>query len=329
MNNYKSVGVIGTGSYLPENIVTNDDLANIVDTSHEWIVSRTGIKERRFAKDSVSTSDLAYEAGKKAIEDAGLMPEDIDLIILATLTPDMILPSTACFVQEKLKAVNAAAFDVSAACSGFLYGVTIATQMIKGGVNNNVLVIGAEAMSKVLDMEDRNTCVLFGDGAGAVVMSEVKDGHGVLATDLGADGTGSMALNIPAGGSRNPATKITVEDKMHYLRMEGSSVFKFAVRAMTSSSKIVIEKANLTLDAIDYLVPHQANIRIIETSAKKMKLPMEKVKVNLDRYGNVSAGSIPIALDEAVKEGKITEGDNVVLVGFGGGLTWGSCLIKW
>ena len=329
MNNYKSVGVIGTGSYLPEQIVTNQDLAKKVDTSDEWIVSRTGIKERRFVKDSVSTSDLAYEAGKKAIEDAGLKVEDIDLIILATLTPDMILPSTACFVQEKLKAVNAAAFDVSAACSGFLYGLTIATQMINGGVNKNVLVIGAEAMSKVLDMNDRNTCVLFGDGAGAVVMSEVKDGHGVLATDLGADGTGSMALNIPAGGSRNPATKITVKDKMHYLRMEGSSVFKFAVRAMTSSSKIVIDKANLTLDAIDYLVPHQANIRIIETSAKKMKLPMEKVKVNLDRYGNVSAGSIPIALDEAVKEGKITEGDHVVLVGFGGGLTWGSCLIKW
>lgn len=329
MNNYKSVGVIGTGSYLPSNIVTNNDLAKIVDTSDEWIVSRTGIKERRFAKDSVSTSDLAYEAGKRAIEDAGLMSEDIDLIILATLTPDMILPSTACFVQEKLKAVNAAAFDVSAACSGFLYGVTIATQMIKGGANKNVLVIGAEAMSKVLDMEDRDTCVLFGDGAGAVVMSEVKDGYGVLATDIGADGTGTMALNIPAGGSRNPATQTTVDEKMHYLRMEGSSVFKFAVRAMTSSSKRVIDKANLTLDDVDYLVPHQANIRIIETSAKKMNLPMNKVKVNLDRYGNVSAGSIPIALDEAVKEGKIIKGDHVVLVGFGGGLTWGSCLIKW
>lgn len=329
MNNFKSVGVIGTGSFLPDQIVTNDDLAKKVDTSDEWIVSRTGIKERRFAKDSVSTSDLAYEAGKKAIEDAGLMPDDIDLIILATLTPDMILPSTACFVQEKLKAVNAAAFDVSAACSGFLYGLTIATQMIKAGANKNVLVIGAEAMSKVLDMEDRNTCVLFGDGAGAVVMSEVKDGHGVLATDLGADGTGAMALNIPAGGSRNPATKITVDEKMHYLRMEGSSVFKFAVRAMISSSKRVIDKAKLTLEDIDYLVPHQANIRIIETSAKKMNLSMDKVKVNLDRYGNVSAGSIPIALDEAVKEGEITEGDHVVLVGFGGGLTWGSCLIKW
>jgi len=329
LNNYKSVGVIGTGSYLPSNIVTNNDLAKIVDTSDEWIVSRTGIKERRFAKDSVSTSDLAYEAGKRAIEDAGLMSEDIDLIILATLTPDMILPSTACFVQEKLKAVNAAAFDVSAACSGFLYGVTIATQMIKGGANKNVLVIGAEAMSKVLDMEDRDTCVLFGDGAGAVVMSEVKDGYGVLATDIGADGTGTMALNIPAGGSRNPATQTTVDEKMHYLRMEGSSVFKFAVRAMTSSSKRVIDKANLTLDDVDYLVPHQANIRIIETSAKKMNLPMNKVKVNLDRYGNVSAGSIPIALDEAVKEGKIIKGDHVVLVGFGGGLTWGSCLIKW
>jgi len=329
LSNLKSIGVIGTGSYLPEKVITNHDLAKIVDTSDEWIVSRTGINERRFANDDIATSDLAYEAGKRAIEDAGLMPEDIDLIILATLTPDMILPSTACFVQDKLKAVNAAAFDLSAACSGFLYGVTIAKQMINGGVNKNVLVIGAEAMSKILDMKDRNTCVLFGDGAGAVVISEVEEGSGILSTELGADGSGSMYLNIPGGGSRNPATHKTVDDRFHYMKMEGQGVFKFAVRIMDSSSKRVVEKVGLKLEDIDYVVPHQANLRIIEAAAKKMKLPMDKVKVNLNKYGNVSAASIPIALDEAVKEGNIKKGDNVILVGFGGGLTWGSCLIKW
>lgn len=329
MNNLKSVGIIGTGSFVPEKIITNHDLAKIVDTSDEWIVSRTGIKERRFASDEIATSDLAYEAGKRAIENAGLKPEDIDLIILATLTPDMSLPSTACIVQDKLKAVNAAAFDVSAACSGFLYGITLANQMVKGGVNNNVLVIGAEAMSKILDMEDRNTCVLFGDGAGAAVISEVEKGSGILATELGADGSGSMYLNIPGGGSRNPATHKTIDDRLHYMKMEGQGVFKFAVRIMSNSTKKVIGKAGIELTDIDYMVPHQANIRIIEAAAKKMKLPMEKVKVNLDRIGNTSAGSIPIALDEAIKDGKINKGDNVVLVGFGGGLTWGSCLIKW
>lgn len=329
MNNYKSVGVIGTGSFVPEKIVTNHDLEKVVDTSDEWIVSRTGIKERRFADENISTSDLAAEAGKRAIEDAGLKPEDIDLIIVATLTPDMILPSTACFVQEKVKAVNAAAFDLSAACTGFLYALTVGQQMINGGINKNVLVIGAEAMSKVLDMTDRNTCVLFGDGAGAVVLSEVEEGKGILATELGADGTGAMYLNIPAGGSKNPATDITVKEKMHFLKMEGTGVFKFAVRAMGSASLKAVEKANLSVSDVDYLVPHQANLRIIKAAAKKMKLPMEKVKVNLDKFGNVSAGSIPIALDEAVKEGSVKEGDNIVLVGFGGGLTWGSCLIKW
>lgn len=329
MNNYKSVGIIGTGSYVPDKVITNHDLAKIVDTSDEWIVSRTGIRERRFVEDHVATSDVAYEAGKKAIEDAGLKPEDIDLIILATLTPDMILPSTACFVQDKLKATNAAAFDIAAACSGFLYALTLGHQMINGGVNKNVLIIGAETMSKVLDMKDRNTCVLFGDGAGAVVLSEVETGHGILATDIGADGSGAMYLNIPGGGTRNPASDVTVDERMHFLKMEGKGVFKFAVRAMNSSSLKVIKKANLNIDDIDYLVPHQANSRIIQAAAKKMKLSMDKVKVNLDKYGNVSAGSIPIALDEAVKEGSIQSGDHVVLVGFGGGLTWGSCVIKW
>ncbi|MDM8534221.1 beta-ketoacyl-ACP synthase III [Clostridiaceae bacterium HSG29] len=329
MNNFKSVGIIGTGSFIPEKIVTNHDLAKIVDTSDEWIVSRTGIKERRFASEEIATSDLAYEAAKKAIENAGLTPEDIDLIILATLTPDMILPSTACIVQDKLKAVNAAAFDLSAACSGFLYGITVAKQMVSTGVNKNVVVIGAEAMSKMLDMEDRNTCVLFGDGAGAVVISEVEEGSGILATELGADGSGSMYLNIPGGGSRNPASHKTIDERLHFMKMEGQGVFKFAVRIMSNATKKVIEKAGIELTDIDYMVPHQANIRIIEAAAKKMKLPMEKVKVNLDRIGNTSAGSIPIALDEALKEGKINKGDNVILVGFGGGLTWGSCLIKW
>lgn len=329
MDNLKNVGVIGTGSFLPEKIITNHDLEKQVDTSDEWIVSRTGIKERRFVQKDVSTSDLAYKAGKKAIEAANLNPEDIDLIIVATMTPDMIMPSTACIVQDKLEAKNAAAFDISAACSGFLYGLTIGNQMINSGLYKNILLIGAEVMSKVLDMDDRDTCVLFGDGAGAVVLGEVSKGKGILSTELGADGTGSDYLGIPAGGTKHPATHKTVDDKMHYLKMAGKGVFKFAVRAMGNSSLEAVKKADLSLKDIDYMVPHQANIRIIQSAAKRMNLSMDKVKVNLEKYGNVSAGSIPIALDEAVRNDEINKGDNVVLVGFGGGLTWGSCLIKW
>jgi 3-oxoacyl-[acyl-carrier-protein] synthase-3 len=329
LNKLKSAGIIGTGSYVPEREVTNFDMEEMVDTSDEWIVSRTGIKSRRFADDETATSDLALEASKKALKDADITAEDLDLIIVATITPDMSFPATACIIQDKLGATHAAAFDLSAACSGFLYGLTVANQMIASGLYENILVIGAETLSKILDFEDRNTCVLFGDGAGAVVMGPVEDGRGVLSTDLGSDGSGGMALHLPAGGSRNPATIETVKNKMHYVQMEGSEVFKFAVRAMGRASKKVIKEANLKLEDVDYLVPHQANIRIIQSAAKKIKLPMDKVKVNLDQYGNISAGSIPIALDEAIKEGKINKGDNIVLVGFGGGLTWGACLIKW
>lgn len=329
MSNIQNVGIIGTGSYVPEKTITNHDLENYVDTSDEWIVTRTGIKTRHFADENTATSDLAFEASKKALEAAQLDAKEIDLIIVATITPDMSFPSTACILQDRLKATNAAAFDLSAACSGFLYSVTVAESMIKVGLYKNVLVVGAECLSKILDMKDRNTCVLFGDGAGAVVMGPVEEGRGILASDLGADGSGAEYLTLPAGGSRNPATKETVENRMHYISMQGKGVFKFAIRAMNKASKKVVKAANLTVEDVDYLVPHQANIRIIEAAAKRLKLPMDKVKVNLDKYGNISAGSIPIALDEAVREGAITSGDHVVLVGFGGGLTWGSCLIKW
>lgn len=323
------VKIIGTGSSLPDDIMTNFDLEKIVDTSDEWIKSRTGIRERRIAKDNEATSDFALKASKKALEMAGITAEDLDLIIVATITPDMGFPATACIVQEKLGASKAAAFDLEAACSGFLYATTVGEQFIKSGAYKYVLVIGAETMSKILDFKDRNTCVLFGDGAGAVVLSPSNDESGIKSFELGADGRGGKFLDMPAGGSRLPATEETVKDRLHYLRMDGSEVFKFAVRTMGTSSLNVIKKAGLTVDELDYLVPHQANIRIINSALKKLKLPIEKVKMNLDKYGNTSAASIPIALDEAVREGNIKKGDNVVLVGFGGGLTWGACLIKW
>lgn len=325
----KSVGIIGTGSSLPENIVTNADLEKIVDTTNEWIVSRTGIKERRFADENTATSDLAYDASLKAMEDANVTADDIDLIIVATVTPDMLFPATACIIQDKLGAKNAAAFDLEAACSGFLYGVAVGQQFIATGVYKKVLVVGAETLSKILDFEDRSTCVLFGDGAGAVVLGEVEEGKGILSIDLGAYGAGGKYLTVPAGGSRKPTTIETVKNREHYIYMGGGEVFKFAVRIMGQAAAAVIEKAGLELEDIDYMVPHQANNRIIEAAAKRIKIPMENVKVNLDRLGNMSAASVPIALDEAVKEGKIKEGDNIILVGFGGGLTWGAILIKW
>lgn len=325
----RSVGIIGTGSSLPEKVITNHDLEKIVDTSHDWIVSRTGIHNRRIADDNTATSDLATEAAKKALEAANIKAEQLDLIIVATVTPDMSFPSTACIVQSNLGAKNAAAFDLEAACSGFLYGVSIGDQFIKTGLYNHVLVIGAETLSKIMNWNDRNTCVLFGDGAGAVVLGPTEEGKGILSTHLGADGEGGKFLTLPAGGSRMPATVETVEQNLHYIKMDGSEVFKFAVRAMASAAKKALSLCELDVNDIDYLVPHQANTRIIGASAKRLKLPLEKVYVNLDKYGNMSAASIPVALDEAVRKGKIKENDNVVLVGFGGGLTWGSCVIKW
>jgi 3-oxoacyl-[acyl-carrier-protein] synthase-3 len=324
----KNAGILGVGSYLPQKIVDNFHFEKIMDTSDEWIKARTGISERRMAEEDESSSDLGTKAALKAIECAKLSPEDIDLIIVATSTPDMILPSTACLIQANIGAHNAVAFDVSAACSGFVYGLSIGEQFIKSGIHKNVLVIGTEVMSRILDYNDRSTAILFGDGAGAVVIGNVDEG-GILSTYLGSDGRGKDFLKVPAGGSRLPASKTTVENRLHNIQMAGNDVYKFAVRIMGESSLKALEMANLSTDDIDYLIPHQANIRIIEASAKRLKLDMDKVYVNLDKYGNMSAASIPVAMDEAYRQGKINKGDNVVLVGFGGGLTWGASVVKW
>ncbi len=321
-------GFLGTGSCLPDNEVTNFDLEKIVDTSDEWIRTRTGISARRIADDQTATSDLAYGAALKAMEAAEVSAEELDMIIVATITPDNSFPSTACTLQDKLGAVNASAFDISAACSGFIYATTVAKQFVETGSVKNVLVIGAETLSKILDFTDRNTCVLFGDGAGAVIVGPVENG-GIVAMDLGAKGSGGKFLSQPAGGSRMPASQETLDNKLHSIHMDGSEVFKFAVRIMASSSKRVIDEAGWSIEDLDYLVPHQANIRIINSAGKKLKLPMDQVHVNLDKFGNTSAGSVPIALDEAVRSGKIKRGDKVVLVAFGGGLTWGALAVEY
>lgn len=322
-------GIWGTGSYVPERVLTNQDLEQMVDTSDEWIVTRTGIRERRIADPDIASSDMGTIAARRALDSAGLTAGDIDLIIVATVTPDMNFPSTACIIQHNIQAVRAAAFDLEAACSGFIYSLTIASQFIRTGMYRHILVIGAETLSRFTNYKDRNTCILFGDGAGAVVMGPVKPGYGILSQYLGADGSGGVFLNLKAGGSRRPASLETVENNLHYMFMDGSEVFKFAVRIMVSAAEEALAKADMTLSDIHYLVPHQANIRIIEGAAKRLKLSPEKVWINLDRYGNMSAASIPVALDEAVRAGRIQDGDNVCMVGFGGGLTWASCIVKW
>jgi 3-oxoacyl-[acyl-carrier-protein] synthase-3 len=325
----KCVGIIGIGSYAPEKVVTNKDLEKIVDTSDEWIVSRTGIKQRHIVEPGVATSDLAAQAAERALLHARITADEIDLIIVATATPDMSFPSTACLIQDKIKASKAAAFDLSAGCSGFVYGLVTGSQFIKTGLYKKVLVIGAETISTILDWNDRNTCVLFGDGAGAVVLGEVPAGYGILGVDLGADGSGGDFLKMPAGGSRIPATKSSIEQRLHYLQMSGNDVFKFAVRVMGESAAKALEHAGLSHKDVDCLIPHQANTRIIQSAAKRLKLPLEKVIVNVDKYGNTSAASIPLAMDEAIKDDKLKSGDVVVVVGFGAGLTWASCVIKW
>lgn len=325
----KSVGIVGTGSCLPEKVLTNFDLEKMVDTSDEWITTRTGIKERRISDEKTAASDLATGAAIKAMESAGVAPEDIDLIIVATVTPDMAFPSTACIVQDNIGAVNAAAFDVEAACTGFIYGLSIGEKFISAGDAKTVLVIGAETLSKVCNWEDRNTCVLFGDGAGAAILQEVESGEGILSTILGAEGWKGHVLTLPAGGSRMPSTIETVKQKKHYIHMDGGEVYKFAVNIMAEASRKAVEKAGLSLESIDYVVPHQANIRIVEAAAKRLKMDMDKIYVNLNKYGNMSSASIPVALDEAVKAGRIRKGNNVLMVGFGAGLTWGSCVMKW
>jgi 3-oxoacyl-[acyl-carrier-protein] synthase-3 len=321
--------ITGTGSFAPSRVLTNYDLEKMVDTSDEWIVSRSGIKERRIAENGTCSSDLSLEASRIALEEAGLEPDQIDMIILGTVTPDYLLPATACVLQDKLKAKNAAVMDLVAACSGFIYGLSVASAFIAAGQHKNVLVTGVETLSKITNWDDRNTCVLFGDGAGAAVVSATTEDKGILATYLSGDGSLANLLHIPVGGGKVPLTKENFDLRQHYISMQGNEVFKSAVRAMESSAKRIIQEVGLTSEEIDLLIPHQANIRIIEALAKRLKVPMDRVYVNIDRFGNTSAASVPIALDEARKTGVIKEGSNTVLVAFGAGFTWGSAVIRW
>ncbi|MDX5476644.1 MAG: ketoacyl-ACP synthase III [Bacillaceae bacterium] len=307
-----NAGIIGIGRYLPEKVMTNLDMEKIVDTSDEWIRTRTGIEERRIADDNIDTSDMAFFAAQKAMEDAGIAAEDLDMIIVATVTPDRPFPSVACMIQERLGAKKACAYDLSAACAGFMYGIINGKQFIENGDYKNVLVVGVEKLSKIMDWKDRNTAVLFGDGAGAVVLGPVSEDKGILSFELGADGTGAKHL---------------YQDE--YIMMNGREVFKFAVRQMGESAVNVIEKAGLSKEEVDFLVPHQANIRIMEAARERLELPIEKMSMTINKYGNTSAASIPISIVEEVENGRIKDGDVVVMVGFGGGLTWGAIAIRW
>lgn len=328
MKKNKAVGIAGLGVSVPKRVLSNFDLEKMVDTSDEWIRTRTGIRERRIADNKTAASDLAAEAARKALADARLKAQDVELIIVATLTPDMISPATACLVQAKLGARNAACFDLNAACAGFIYALTVAAQFIAAGAYKNALVIGAEVLSKFVDWRDRSTCVLFGDGAGAAVLKPVASG-GIMSTYLGSDGSLADLLYVPAGGSRMPSTHKTIDTRMHYLKMNGREVFKNAVRSMVLSARSAVAKAGLNIEDIDMVVPHQANIRIIDVVAEKLGLGPKKVFVNVDKYGNMSSASTIVALTEAVKKKKIKRGDHILMVAFGAGLAWGACVIKW
>lgn len=318
----------GVGHAVPPRVLTNADLEALVETDNEWILQRTGIRERRIADENTATSDIALAAARAALANAGVAPGDLDLIIVATVTPDHAFPATACLIQRELEAWGAAAFDLEAACTGFIYGLSIADQFIRTGTYRTVLVVAADVLSKITDYTDRNTCILFGDGAGAAVLQGGEE-PGLLALEIGADGRGGELLVQPAGGSRTPASAETVAARQHFIKMAGREVFKFAVKIMEESSLRVLEQAGLGPDDVDVLVPHQANLRIIDSACKRLGINQDKVLVNLDRYGNMSAASIPVALSEASALGKIKPGDNVLLVGFGGGLTWGAAAIQW
>lgn len=324
------VGFLGLGYFVPEKTLTNRDLEKLVDTSDEWITTRTGIKERRIADDSVATSDLAKEAALKALKNADLQPSQIELIIVATITPDMQFPATACILQNKLGAKNAACFDISAACSGFVYAIAIAEQFIKTGVYKNALVVGAEKLTAITDWTDRNTCVLFGDGSGAAVLGKVEDGSGILSVYLGSDGDQYDILKLPAGGSRMPASHKTVDERLHFLKMEGSELFKLAVKIMADAGEKAAKMAGLNSpDEIDCVIPHQANIRILNAVAKKIGIPQERIYLNIERYGNMSSASTAVALAEAAQDKRIKKGDIILLDAFGSGLVWGAIIIKW
>ncbi|MGJ8698287.1 MAG: beta-ketoacyl-ACP synthase III [Verrucomicrobiaceae bacterium] len=325
-----AVTIAGTGSYLPEKVLTNEELSKSVDTSDEWIVTRTGIKERRIAAEGEFTSHLATKAAEKAMEQAGISAEEIDLIIVATITPDTLTPATACYVQQNLGAHKAVAFDISAACSGFLYAMKLSKRLIESGAFQNALIIGAEKLSAFVNWEDRTTCVLFGDGAGAAVLRAAKEGEGsILSTDIGTDGKQTHLLNIPGGGSACPITIDNANDRLATLAMLGKEVFKHAVTRMKNSANEVIARAGLAPEDIALVIPHQANLRIIDAIADRLAVPNDRVFVNLHKYGNTSAAAIAIALDEANRTGKIKRGDKIVMVAFGAGLTWAAAAIEW
>jgi 3-oxoacyl-[acyl-carrier-protein] synthase III len=325
--NRPTAKIIGTGSYVPERVLTNQDLEKMVDTNDEWIVSRTGIKERRIARTDEFTSDMGLEAAKRALEASKIPPESLDLILFATLTPDYVFPSTACLIQTQLGATKAAAVDVQAACTGYLYALGMAKAFIESGIYKNVLIIAAEKLSSIVNYKDRNTCVLFGDGASAAVISSEGKGLAIREISLGSDGELAKLLILPAGGSRQPATRETVDCGLHYLQMEGKEVFKHAVRRMESASKEVIDRAGIKESEISWLIPHQANMRIIEAVAKRFEVPMEKVFVTIHKYGNTSASSLGIALDEMLRQNNAQKGDNILLTAFGAGLTWGASVL--
>ncbi len=325
----RTVSIIGTGSYVPERILTNAELESMVETSDEWIVSRTGIKERRIAADDEFTSHMAAKAAERAMEQAGVTAEEIDLIIVGTVTPDTMFPSTACHVQKILGATRAACFDLNAACSGFLYAIEVAQQFIANHAMNTVLVIGADKLSSIVDWTDRNTCVLFGDGAGAAVLRYRAGSHGVITTYMASDGNYGDILHMPGGGCAIPITKDNIDQKLNKLQMNGRETFKQAVISMGKAATIAIEQAGLEVSDLECIIPHQANIRIIDALADRLSIPTEKFHINLDRYGNTSAAAVAIALDEANREGRFQVGDYILLVVFGGGLTYASSVIQW
>ncbi|HNY12774.1 MAG TPA: beta-ketoacyl-ACP synthase III [Candidatus Wallbacteria bacterium] len=330
MQTLKKAYIMGTGMYLPEKRLTNADLEKMVDTTDEWIVTRSGIKERRIAEADQKLSDLAIPAAQMAMKNAGVTPDQIGVIILATFTPDRPISSTACIIQHKLGCKNAAAFDVEVACSGFIYASVLAKNFIATGMYDYVLVIGADILSKVIDFTDRNTCVLFGDGAGAVVYGvSPNEDEGVFDVLLGADGSGADHIMIPAGGTSMPTTAKTVEDRLHYVKINGKEVFKFSTKMVGDMIEQVLTRNNMNLDDVDLIIPHQANVRIIESAAKKFGCPMEKFFINLDKYGNTVAATIPICIHEALQQGRIKQGSTVLLAGFGGGLTWGVIAMKY
>ena len=321
--------VLGVGAYAPPKVMTNDDLARLVDTSDEWITTRTGIKRRHIAGPDQATSDLAIVAAQQALDAAAVRAQDLDLILVGTATPDMLFPATACVLQDRLGAARAGAFDLLAACSSFVYGLISAGQMIASGVIRTALVVGADTLSRLVDWEDRGTCVLIGDGAGAVVLGSSESGRGIYTGRVGADGSAGDVLKVPAGGSRIPVTAEAIERKLHRGYMDGQAVFKLAVRTIPGLIRETVAQAGWTMDQVDLIVPHQANLRIIEAMASQLHLPMEKFVVNIQEYGNTSAASVPLALFEAVQSGRIHAGDRLVLAAFGGGFTYAACALVW